>query len=59
MLNVRIADDIEMLCPHCGATIEELLARRIRHDLGKAYAHACPRCRKLVGITHRKGFWMG
>ena len=58
MLPVHLTEGA-LLCPHCSREITELLAKRIRHDLGKAYAHACPHCRKVLGVTHRKGFWMG
>jgi len=27
--------------------------------LGKRYVYSCPECRKVLGVSHRKGFWMG
>jgi uncharacterized protein with PIN domain len=59
MLPVRLDDALDPVCPHCNHTLAEVLARRLRHDLGKAYVHYCPSCRKVLGISHRKGFWMG
>ena len=47
------------VCPHCGTALDGILARRMQHDLGKAFVHFCPRCKKVLGISHRKGFWMG
>ena len=26
---------------------------------GKRYIYFCPECRKVLGVSHRKGFWMG
>jgi hypothetical protein len=26
---------------------------------GKRYVYFCPKCRKVLGVSHRKGFWMG
>ena len=52
-------------CPHCDASLTTILACSV--DLqgsrtarfGKRYAYACPACTRLLGISHRKGFWMG
>jgi hypothetical protein len=59
MLPVRFDDALDPVCPHCQHALTEVLARRLRHDLGKAYVHYCPGCRKVLGVSHRKGFWMG
>ena len=26
---------------------------------GRILAQRCPSCRKVLGLSHRKGFWMG
>lgn len=52
-------------CPHCDTPLEDIKAKRIEgvgpgpFRFGKRFAYACPNCNKLLGITHRKGFWMG
>lgn len=52
-------------CPHCDMPLEGIKAKRITgvgrgtFRFGKRFAYACPNCNKLLGITHRKGFWMG
>jgi hypothetical protein len=52
-------------CPHCGAPLATIRARMLpatgsaTSRFGKRYAYACPACNRLLGITHRKGFWMG
>lgn len=58
MLPVRFTNDTPV-CPHCARPLEEINARQLKHDLGKAYVHFCPSCKKVLGVTHRKGFWMG
>ncbi|NOZ93245.1 MAG: hypothetical protein GXP47_00700 [Acidobacteria bacterium] len=47
------------LCPHCKEPLTRLVRTRIQEPLGKAYVWSCPHCRCTLGITHRKGFWMG
>jgi hypothetical protein len=58
MLPIRTTEE-SPLCAHCSRPLEELLVKRIKHDLGKAYVHFCPHCKKVLGISHRKGFWAG
>jgi len=41
---------------------EELRAvwmRELKGVLGRRYVYFCPHCRKVLGLTHRKGLWMG
>lgn len=60
-------DDLVPSCPHCGGGLENIRAKRIESGgggdfgfgFGKRYAYGCPHCGALLGITHRKGFWMG
>lgn len=47
------------LCPHCEKTIAQINFKRIRSTFGVKFIHYCPHCRKVLGISHRKGFWMG
>jgi len=28
-------------------------------QFGKRYIYFCPTCSKVLGVSHRKGFWMG
>jgi uncharacterized protein with PIN domain len=52
-------------CPHCNGVLNMIHTRRLdivgsrTTRFGKRYLYACPSCDKLLGITHRKGFWMG
>jgi len=47
------------LCPHCGQPLSQVLYRRLRSVLGRRYIYFCALCRKVLGVSHRKGFWMG
>lgn len=52
-------NDIVPICPHCGAKLEKINARRLSATFGKRYVYFCPACNKVLGVSHRKGFWMG
>lgn len=51
--------DLDPVCPHCEAKLDSIYTKGIESWLGKRFVYFCPRCRKVLGITHRKGFWMG
>jgi len=59
MVDYRMPDDVLPRCPHCDNRFDGLMSRQLTADLGKAYAWACPHCHAVLGVTHRKGFWMG
>ena len=59
MISTEKKDDILPLCPHCKTELSTLWYRELMKDLGKRCIYFCPHCRKVLGITHRKGFWMG
>ncbi|NOZ93243.1 MAG: hypothetical protein GXP47_00690 [Acidobacteria bacterium] len=47
------------LYPHCKEPLTRVVRTRIQEMLGTAYVWSCPHRRCTLGITHRKGFWMG
>jgi hypothetical protein len=51
--------DEQPLCPHCKLEITQVWCRQISSFLGKRYIYFCPSCRSVLGVSHRKGFWMG
>ncbi len=53
------ATNEEPLCPHCEEELSRVLLKRINSMLGVRYLYFCPNCHKALGISHRKGFWMG
>ena len=46
-------------CPHCEAELRTVWVRRLDSEFGNRYIYFCPNCRKALGVSHRKGFWMG
>lgn len=47
------------LCPHCEQAIRRLNARKVKSPFGVRFLYFCDHCRKVLGVSHRKGFWMG
>lgn len=46
-------------CPHCEQAVDRIYARKLATKLGVRFLYFCGRCKKVLGISHRKGFWMG
>jgi len=47
-------------CPHCSKDILTVLYKELTGGmLGKRYIYFCGSCRASLGVSHRKGFWMG
>lgn len=59
MLECIERDQIAPICPHCNQILNEIWCTRLAAFLGKRYVYFCPQCRKVLGVSHRKGFWMG
>ena len=59
MLKGKKVEDVKPLCPHCDEEIEEVWWQEINCWLGVRYVHFCPVCHKVLGVSHRKGFFMG
>jgi predicted RNA-binding Zn-ribbon protein involved in translation (DUF1610 family) len=59
MLPVEEKTDVYPICPHCGKELMRIWCRPLESFFGKRYIYFCPECRKVLGVSHRKGFWMG
>lgn len=59
MIKAEEKPDVLPICPHCSREIMTIWSRKIASTLGKRYVYFCPHCRKVLGVSHRKGFWMG
>jgi len=59
MIDCIQKEDATPICPHCGEPIQQVWFRQLAGVFGKRYIYFCPRCRKVLGMSHRKGFWMG
>ena len=47
------------ICPHCEKELRSINSQKIKAGLGVRFVYFCTYCRKVLGISHRKGFWMG
>lgn len=55
-----IEDDSKTpICPHCDNEITAVYTRTVDGFLGVRFIYFCSECRKVLGVSHRKGFWMG
>lgn len=52
-------EDVQPVCPHCERELQKVWMRELESVLAKRYIYFCPDCRKVLGVSHRKGFWMG
>lgn len=59
--NIALHEDpsVDPVCPHCEKPVRELGVRKIESVLGVRFLYFCWACRKVLGVSHRKGFWMG
>ena len=57
--NYRFPEDRDPICPHCDQPIDGLMSRNIRSDAGRGYVWACPRCTRVLGVSHRSGYVLG
>ncbi len=59
MIKLEKAHDVDPICPHCEAQLKTVWFRELMGFLGRRYLYFCASCRKVLGVTHRKGFFMG
>jgi len=59
MVAIEKRENVTPLCPHCEVRLDKIWYRPIKALLGRRYLYFCARCKKVLGISHRKGFWMG
>ncbi|NIP25128.1 MAG: hypothetical protein GWN67_17560 [Phycisphaerae bacterium] len=59
MTHLETKEKLQPICPHCSTELGTIWMQLLRGILGKRYVYFCPHCRKVLGVSHRKGFWMG
>ena len=59
MIELAATKDVDPICPHCDHPLTKVLFRELSGILGRRYVYFCSACRKVLGISHRKGFLMG
>ena len=59
MIEIEERNDVTPLCPHCAEPVRLIHYRSLSGFLGRRYVYFCATCKKVLGVSHRKGFWMG
>ena len=59
MIETLKQDNVQPLCPHCSTELRTVFFQQLGGFLGKRHIYFCGSCRKVLGVSHRKGFWMG
>jgi hypothetical protein len=59
MINVEEKFDVLPVCPHCKSELKNIHCQQMAGFLGRRYVYFCPDCKSVLGVSHRKGFWMG
>ena len=59
MINLETKRDVEPVCPYCSSELRTVWMRELKSVLGRRYIYFCSNCRKVLGVSHRKGLWMG
>ena len=59
MIHVEETNIVTPVCPHCNEDVKKVFARELLTTFGKRYIYFCSQCKKVLGISQRKGFWMG
>jgi hypothetical protein len=59
-LKLKLETNAKPKCPHCSTDIREVSYAELQGGrFGKRYIYFCSSCRNTLGVSHRKGFWMG
>jgi len=59
MLDLQKVDEVAPVCHHCEEELGVVWFRELKSLAGRRYIYFCPNCRAILGISHRKGFFMG
>lgn len=58
-MQIRETKNATAVCPHCEKNISVINAQKIKSTFGVRFVYFCDNCRKVLGLSHRKGFFMG
>jgi uncharacterized protein with PIN domain len=59
MIQIQQEENVTPICPHCKKELGKISYQELAGVLGKRYLYFCPHCKSVLGVSHRKGFWMG
>ena len=51
--------EVKPICPHCEVELDGVFTSQVSMPFGKTWVYYCRSCRKVLGTSQRKGFWMG
>lgn len=58
-IRVQETENRAPICPHCERHLSNINATKLKSSLGVRFVYFCSFCSKVLGVSHRKGFWMG
>jgi uncharacterized protein with PIN domain len=58
-IQIRETSSETPICPHCDKAIHTVNSSKVKARFGVRFIYFCSHCRKVLGVSHRKGFWMG
>jgi len=56
MIDLREMNEVDPVCPHCNEAQHEIWFKEMKSTFGRRYIYFCSSCKKVLGISHRKGF---
>ncbi len=59
MIQTEERTDVTPICPFCKVEVRKVLYQVMTGFLGKRYVYFCEHCKSILGVSQRKGFWMG
>ena len=59
MIALQERKDQLPICPHCRDELKSVSYQELFGIFGKRFIYFCSHCRAVLGVSHRKGFWMG
>ena len=59
MIQIVETENENPICPHCNNELKSIFAKRVESTLGVRFIYFCHFCKMVLGVSHRKGFWMG
>lgn len=59
MIELVERPDESPVCPHCETVVKNMHFQLLSKWFGRRYVYFCSSCKKILSVSHRKGFWMG
>ncbi len=59
MIEIEEKTDSSPMCPFCKVEVKKVFYQKMAGFFGKRYIYFCEHCKSILGVSHRKGFWMG